>query len=118
MIVVSIAVLRTILSSQRNVIRRSERARRSMRILRQIDYILCNAELDEGRISFKDYGLVLCEVDTLRKLAHGLLPERVESDLTQDLLAFTDRSGTYAYQVLALKRIRWAYAEWWAPKTS
>lgn len=92
--------------------RRGRKARRSVRVLRKIDKILSEATPTQNNlISYKDHGLLVCEVHVLRRLAHGVLPGDVEKEFIEDLDELANLKGIQV-QMRALDRIRWAYAEW------
>jgi nuclear control of ATPase protein 2 len=96
----------------RKGLRRSQRARRGIRVLRRIDRILSDATPTQNNlITYKDHGLLVCEVHVLRQLAHGLLPGDVEKEFIEDLEELANLKGIQV-QLRALERIRWAYAEW------
>lgn len=110
-LIAAIQYLRT-LSGGRKGMRRSQRAGRSIRVLRNIDRIFADAmPLETGIISYKDHGLLLCEVHVLRKLVHGLLPGDIEKEFLEDLDNLANLKRVQ-FQVRALERIRWAYARW------
>lgn len=112
--IVSIGVfqyLRTMFGSRKGL-RRGRRARRSVRVLRKIDRILSEATTSQNNIiSYRDHGLLVCEVHVLRGLAHGVLPGDVEKEFIEDLDELANLKGIQV-QTKALERIRWAYAEW------
>ncbi|KAK0391120.1 hypothetical protein NLU13_0622 [Sarocladium strictum] len=103
--------MRTILGG-RNGQRQSRTAGRATRVLRNIDRILAEAHPTESNVlSYKDHGLLLCEVHVLRGLALKLLPREVEREFLEDLDDLANIKGIQV-QARALKRIRWAYARW------
>ena len=104
--------LRTIFGSRKGV-RRGQRARRSVRVLRRIDRILSESTPTEenNMLNYKDHGLLMCEVHVLRELAHGVLPAEIEKEFVEDLDELSSMRGISA-QMRILDRIRWAYAEW------
>jgi len=103
--------LRT-LSGGRKGVRRSQRAGRSVRVLRNIDRILSEATPAQNNLlSYKDHGLLVCEVHVLRKLAHGLLPGDIEKEFLEDLDDLANLK-VIETQAKALERIRWAYSKW------
>ncbi|KAK0637338.1 ATP synthase regulation protein NCA2-domain-containing protein [Bombardia bombarda] len=103
--------LRTIFGS-RNGARQGQRSRRSIRVLRKIDRILSEAKPTQSNVlSYKDHGLLVCEVHVLRELAHGVLPGDIEKEFIEDLDELANLKGIQV-QMRALDRIRWAYAEW------
>ncbi|KAK3903911.1 ATP synthase regulation protein NCA2-domain-containing protein [Staphylotrichum tortipilum] len=106
-----IQYLRTMFGSREGM-RQGRRARRSVRVLRKIDRILSDATTSQNNIiSYRDHGLLVCEVHTLRGLAHGVLPGDVEKEFIEDLDELANLKGIQV-QMKALDRIRWAYAEW------
>ncbi|KAK3687648.1 ATP synthase regulation protein NCA2-domain-containing protein [Podospora appendiculata] len=113
-ILVSIGVfqyLRTVFGSRKGL-RRGQRARRSVRVLRKIDRILSEATPSQNNvISYKDHGMLVCEVHILRTLVKGVLPGEIEKEFVEDLDELATLQGIQV-QMRALDRIRWAYAEW------
>ncbi|KAJ4300391.1 Nuclear control of ATPase protein 2 [Collariella sp. IMI 366227] len=113
-VLVSIGVfqyLRTVFGSRKGM-RQGRRVRRSVRVLRKIDKILSEATTSQNNIiSYRDHGLLVCEVHVLRQLAHGVLPADVEKEFLEDLDDLANLRGIQV-QMKALERIRWAYAEW------
>jgi nuclear-control-of-ATPase protein 2 len=89
--------------------------KRTIRVLRRIDRILSEAtttsQQNNNIISYRDHGLLVCEVHVLRGLAQGVLPGDVEKEFLEDLDDLANPKGLAA-QMRALERIRWAYAEW------
>lgn len=99
-------------SGGRKGIRRSQRGARSVRILRSIDRILSEAVPTQNNLlSYKDHGLLVCEVHVLRNLVHGLLPVEVERDFLEDLEDLVTLKAI-SVQQRALDRIRWSYFRW------
>ncbi|KAL2175723.1 ATP synthase regulation protein NCA2-domain-containing protein [Thermothelomyces heterothallicus CBS 202.75] len=113
-VLVSIGVfqyLRTLFGSRKGM-RQGRRIRRSIRVLRRIDRILSEATTSQNNIiSYRDHGLLVCEVHVLRGLAHGVLPGDIEKEFIEDLDELANLKGIQV-QMKALERIRWAYAEW------
>lgn len=102
---------RTFFGSRKGI-RRGRQVRRSVRVLRKIDRILSDATTSQNNIiSYRDHGLLVCEVHVLRGLAHGVLPGDVEKEFIEDLDELANLKGIQV-QMKALERIRWAYAEW------
>ncbi|PHH87244.1 hypothetical protein CDD83_9136 [Cordyceps sp. RAO-2017] len=92
--------------------RRSAKAGRAVRVLRNIDRILSEARPTENNVlSYKDHGLLLCEVHVLRNLAGRLVPRDVEKEFLEDLDDLANIKGIQI-QAKALDRIRWAYSRW------
>lgn len=91
--------------------RRAARAGRAIRVVRNINRILSEAMPTENNLlSYKDHGLLLCEVHVLRTLTGKLMPRDIEEFL-EDLDALANIRGIQV-QAKALDRIRWAYARW------
>lgn len=96
----------------RQGMRRSQRGARSVRVLRSIDRILSEAVPTQNNLlSYKDHGLLVCEVHVLRDLVHGLLPGEVERDFLEDLDDLVSLKAI-SVQQRALDRIRWTYFRW------
>lgn len=96
----------------RKGLRQGQKARRTVRVLRKIDKVLSEATPSQNNlISYKDHGLLVCEVHVLRRLAHGALPGDVEKEFIEDVDELANLRGINI-QLRALDRIRWAYAEW------
>ncbi|KAI1381743.1 NCA2-domain-containing protein [Hypoxylon crocopeplum] len=92
--------------------RETRRAGKCVRVLRNIDRILSEATPSPNNLlSYKDHGLLVCEVHVLRRLAHSLLPADVEKDFLEDLDDLANLKGIQS-QLRTLDRIRWAYSKW------
>ncbi|KAK9412774.1 putative Nuclear control of ATPase protein 2 [Seiridium unicorne] len=92
--------------------RKENSAGKAVRVLRNIDRIFSEATPSPNNLlSYKDHGLLVCEVHVLRQLAHSLLPADVEREFLEDLDDLANLKGIQS-QVRALDRIRWAYAKW------
>jgi nuclear-control-of-ATPase protein 2 len=88
------------------------KAGRCVRVLRNIDRIFSEATPSPNNLlSYKDHGLLVCEVHVLRGLAHNLLPSDIEKDFLEDLDDLANLKGIQS-QLRALDRIRWAYSKW------
>ncbi|KAK3951269.1 ATP synthase regulation protein NCA2-domain-containing protein [Pseudoneurospora amorphoporcata] len=113
-VVVSIGIvqyLRTVFGSRKGL-RRGEKVRRVVRVLRKMDRILAaGATNPKGELNYKDRGLLLCEAHVLRELATEVLPGDVKREFLEDLEDLTSVKNV-VLQEKALQRIRWAYAEW------
>lgn len=91
-----------------------KKAGQAVRVLRNIDRILSEARPTENNVlSYKDHGLLLCEVHVLRSLAKKLMPRDVGKEFLEDLDDLANIKGIQV-QARALERIRWAYAKWLA----
>jgi len=115
-ILVSVGIvqyLRGVLGGRRGG-RASRTASDGVRVLRNIDKIFANAAPQgaQGLLSYKDHGLLLCEVHVLRSLAHRLLPRDIEKEFLEDLDEMANMKRGVQWQVKAFERIRWAYAKW------
>lgn len=103
--------LRSIFGS-RSGRRHSKTSGKAIRILRNIDRILSEARPTENNVlSYKDHGLLLCEVHVLRSLAGNLMPDNLQKEFLEDLDDLANVKGVHI-QAKALERIRWAYARW------
>jgi nuclear control of ATPase protein 2 len=97
----------------RRGIRKGRRAGQSVRILRNIDRILTQATPTENNLlSYKDHGLMLCEVHELRKRAHGLFPGEIEREFLEDVSDLCNINSGIQIQLKVLDRIRWGYSKW------
>ena len=80
---------------------------------RNIDRILVGATPTEfGEISYKDHGLLLCEVHLLRQAAGGILPRRIFHDFLVEIDELVDVRSGLERQQKVVERIRWAYDKW------
>jgi len=97
----------------RKGLRKGRRAGQSVRVLRNIDRILTQATPTENNLlSYKDHGLMLCEVHELRKRAHGLFPGEIEREFLEDVGDLCNISSGIQSQLKVLDRIRWGYSKW------
>lgn len=97
----------------RRGMRQGRKAGQSVRVLRNIDRVLMQATPTENNLlSYKDHGLLLCEVHELRKRAHRLFPGEIEREFLEDVGDLVNiNSGIHA-QTKVLERIRWGYRKW------
>lgn len=63
-------------------------------------------------LSYKDHGLLLCEIHVLRRAAQRLLPIEINAELLEDLNDLVDLRTGIERQLRVVDRIRWAYARW------
>ena len=92
--------------------RQTKKSGKAVRILRNIDRILSEARPTETNLlSYKDHGLLLCEVHVLRDLVDKLMPRDIGKEFLEDLDDLSNMKGIQV-QARALERIRWAYARW------
>lgn len=113
-VLVSIGALRYLRDtfSGRSGRQQKYKATRAVRTLRNIDRILSEARPTQNNVlSYKDHGLLLCEVHVLRSLAKKLMPRDIEKEFLEDLDDLSNIKGIPT-QAKALERIRWAYAKW------
>jgi nuclear-control-of-ATPase protein 2 len=104
--------LRGVFSSRKGV-QRWARQGRMLLILRNIDRILTGATPTEfGEMSYKDHGLLLCEVHLLRQAANGNLPRRIFHDFLVEVDELVDVRSGLERQQKVVERIRWAYSKW------
>ncbi|ATZ45235.1 Bcnca2 [Botrytis cinerea B05.10] len=102
----------TLLGSRKGL-RRGERAGRTARVLRNIDRILTIATPTQNNLlSYKDHGLLLCEVHVLRERAHSLFPGDVEREFLEDVGDLCNINSGIQVQLKVLERIRWSYGRW------
>ncbi|RMZ87385.1 hypothetical protein DV736_g5390, partial [Chaetothyriales sp. CBS 134916] len=97
----------------RKGIRSSKKKGETVRVLRNIDRTLNNSiPTPNGLLSYKDHGLLLCEVNVLRRRAALVLPGNVQREFFEDLNDLMDIRIGVARQIKVLERIRWAYSKW------
>lgn len=89
------------------------KAGQMIRVLRNIDRILTTSTPSpNGILSYKDHGLLLCEVHVLRSRAAKLFPGEVEREFFEDVNELGDISIGIERQLKVVQRIRWAYGKW------
>jgi nuclear-control-of-ATPase protein 2 len=114
-VLVSIGVyrwLRGVFSSRKGV-QQWARQGKLLLVLRNIDRILTSATPTEfGEISYKDHGLLLCEVHLLRQAASSILPRRIFHDFLVEVDELVDVRSGLERQQKVVDRIRWAYSKW------
>ncbi|KAI9050485.1 hypothetical protein LZ554_005648 [Drepanopeziza brunnea f. sp. 'monogermtubi'] len=94
-------------------LKRGQKAGQAVRVLRNIDRILTMATPTHNNLlSYKDHGLLLCEVHVLRKRTHSLLPRDVEGDFLADLNDLTNIQLGLGAQIRVLDRLKWGYSQW------
>jgi nuclear-control-of-ATPase protein 2 len=97
----------------RKGLRKGRKGSQSIRVLRNIDRVLAQATpTDSGVLSYKDHGLLLCEVHDLRKRAHGLFPGEIEREFLEDVQDLSNINSGVQAQMKVLERIRWGYSKW------
>jgi nuclear-control-of-ATPase protein 2 len=86
------------------------RGRRKLTLCRNIDRVLVGATPTEyGELSYKDHGLLLCEVHLLRQAAIGVLERRNFDDFLVDMEDLVDVRSGLERQKLVAERIWRAY---------
>lgn len=114
-VLVSIGVYRWLggVVTNRKGVKQWARQGRMLLILRNIDRILTSATPNEfGEMSYKDHGLLLCEVHLLRQAASGSLPRRIFHDFLVEIDELVDVRSGLVRQQKVVERIRWAYSKW------
>lgn len=97
----------------RKGMRQGKQAGQTVRVLRNIDRILTHATPTQtGILSYKDHGLLLCEVHVLRERAHRLFPGEIEREFLEDVGDLCNINSGIQAQLKVLERIRWAYSKW------
>lgn len=97
----------------RKGIRQRRQAGQTVRVLRNIDRILTLATPTQTNIlSYKDHGLLLCEVHVLRTRAHKLFPGEIEKEFLEDVSDLCNINSGIQTQLKVLERIRWGYSKW------
>lgn len=84
-----------------------------IRILRNIDRILSGSTPSEsGMLSYKDHGMLLCEVHILRQKTLRVLPGEIYSEFLEEVNELVDLRTGVERQTRVVERIRWAYSKW------
>ena len=65
-----------------------------------------------GILSYKDHGLLVCEVHVLRQKAVQVLPSVVYHEFQEDVDDLMDIRTGVERQLRVVERIRWAYGKW------
>ncbi|KAL8932886.1 MAG: hypothetical protein Q9216_006629 [Gyalolechia sp. 2 TL-2023] len=86
---------------------------RMIRLLRNIDRVLNGSvPSNNGMLSYKDHGMLLCEIHILRQSSHRVMPANVFAEFLEELNELTDLQTGVERQVRVVDRIRWAYSMW------
>lgn len=97
----------------RKGLRQGHKAVDAVRVLRNVDRILTTATPTQNSLlSYKDHGLLLCEVHVLRKRAQRLFPGEIEREFLEDVGDLCNINNGIEAQTKVLERIRWGYAKW------
>ena len=80
---------------------------------RNIDRILTGSTpTSNGMLSYKDHGMLLCEVHVLRKRAQRVFPGEIYNEFLEDVNDLIDLRTGVERQIQVAERIRWAYLKW------
>ncbi|KAL8729973.1 MAG: hypothetical protein Q9166_004418 [cf. Caloplaca sp. 2 TL-2023] len=83
------------------------------RLLRNIDRILsASAPSSNGMLSYKDHGMLLCEVHVLRQSAGRVMPRQIYAEFLEEINDLVDLRTGVERQIRVVDRIRWAYSRW------
>jgi nuclear-control-of-ATPase protein 2 len=63
-------------------------------------------------LSYRDHGLLLCEVHVLRQRAVKVLPKQTQRDFVEDVDDLIDIRTGLERQTKVVGRIIWAYGKW------
>ncbi|KAH8782424.1 ATP synthase regulation protein NCA2-domain-containing protein [Hyaloscypha sp. PMI_1271] len=97
----------------RRGMQKGRKAGQTIRVLRNIDRILTLATPTQNNLlSYKDHGLLLCEVHVLRNSATRLFPGDIEREFLEDVADLCNINSGIQAQLKVLDRIRWGYARW------
>lgn len=93
--------------------KQGRKAGQAVRVLRNIDRILTVATPTQNNIlSYKDHGLLLCEVHVLRQRAGRLFSGEIEREFLEDVADLCNINSGVQQQLKVLERIRWGYSKW------
>lgn len=80
---------------------------------RNIDRILSTTTPStNGMLTYKEHGLLLCEVHILRQKALQVLPREIYMDFLEELNDLVNLRTGIERQLRVVDRIRWAYGRW------
>ncbi|KAK6853328.1 hypothetical protein PG995_010140 [Apiospora arundinis] len=113
-ILVSIAVFQYLHNVFSGGFRRDKHADRCLWVLRDIDRILTDATpTPNSLLSYKDHGLLVCELQVLRRLALDLLPtDAYKQRFLEDVEDLGSNLKGIRSQLRTVDRIRWVYSKW------
>lgn len=84
-----------------------------LRALRNVDRILTAATpANNGMLSYKERGMLLCEVHVLRQKAARILPRSAYNDFLEEIHELIELRTGVDRQLRIVERIRWAYAKY------
>lgn len=114
-VLISFAVFRWLggLFGSRKGLKQTKKQGDTIRLLRNIDRTLNNSSpTTDGMLSYKDHGLLLCEVHVLRERAAAVLPGNVHREFVEDVNDLIDIRNGVKKQTKVVERIQWAYSKW------
>ena len=83
-----------------------------IRHLRNIDRVLSASTPQNNMLSYKEHGLLLCEVHVLRQKAAKVLPGVFYQDFLEEVNDLIELRTGVERQLRVVERIRWAYAKY------
>lgn len=83
-----------------------------IRVLRNIDRILTASTAQSNILSYKEHGLLLCEVHVLRQRVARVLPVRINHEFLEEVHDLVELRTGVERQLRVVERIRWAYANY------
>lgn len=66
---------------------------------------------ESGMLSYKDHGMLLCEVHILRQKAQGGLPGEIYNEFLEEVNDLVDLRTGVERQTRVVERIRWTYSK-------
>lgn len=63
-------------------------------------------------LSYKDHGMLLCEIHILRQSSQRVMPTNVLAEFLEEINELTDLRTGVERQIRVVDRIRWAYSMW------
>lgn len=97
----------------RKGLKKGQKAGQTIRVLRNIDRVLTTSTpSNNGILSYRDHGLLLCEIHVLRRRAKSLFPGEIDKEFLEDVSELADIHIGVEKQLKVVERIRWAYARW------
>lgn len=78
-----------------------------------IDRILVGSlPSNNGMLSYKDHGMLLCEIHVLRQSARRVMPGNIFAEFLEEINELVDLHTGVERQIRVVDRIRWAYHQW------
>ncbi|KAI9721025.1 MAG: hypothetical protein M1812_002504 [Candelaria pacifica] len=92
---------------------RGKKQGQMIRVLRNIDRILsASTSSNNGMLSYKEHGLLLCEIHVLRQNSQRVLPGDIHREFLEEVDDLVDIRTGVNRQLKVVERMRWAYARW------